>query len=494
MIVLGHARDFVGRRVFPGNYKHLFPSGGRPALFTASGSFYTRRLYGRIKDCWNRPITGTPGRFVEVLLRVRTEDDEFVLSGSSKKCLNLASYNYLGYSGVFNEEVKKIIDRYPIAYSAPAKFLPECPIVKAVEHEIAKFLYKEDAIVFSMGFATNACTIPHLVDKGDLILTDSLNHSSIFFGTRVSPCKIQVFPHNNMSALESMLRHALVQGQEITRRPFGRILVIVEGLYSMEGECVLLRELMALKKKYKFFLFIDEAHSIGAMGKTGRGVCEYLGIDFDEIDVLMGTFTKSFGAAGGYIAASKKIIAQLRQKSELISRGEQVSPVVASQILESLKRIQSKEGIADIQLLAESSTYFRNSLKQMGFIVIGEEASPVVPLLLYNPGKIAEFSRMCLQENLAVVVVGYPATPVISSRVRFCLSVVHTREDLDMALVVISKVGDLLGLKMLSTSAKPESEPATAANPEKLEKPATSANPANPANPDNPETPETSVE
>ncbi|KAI5191086.1 serine palmitoyltransferase [Nematocida minor] len=448
VIVLGHARDFVGQMIFPKLYKHMFASDGRPPLFTASGSFYTRRLYGRLSDCWNRPITGIPGRNVKVLIRARNKDGDMSLTGESKVCLNLASYNYLGYAGKYNNEAKKALHKHPIAYCGPVKFLPPCPLVKKLEKEISGFLYKEDAIVFPMGFATNACSIPYLVSKGDLIIADSLNHSSIFFGTRISPCKVERFAHNDIPMLEKILRKAIIEGQDRTHRPIGRILVIVEGIYSMEGECVKLNEIIELKKKYPFYLFIDEAHSIGAMGKTGRGVCEYLGVDFKDIDLLMGTFTKSFGASGGYIAANKKIINLLRKRSELINRGEQMPPVVATQILECLKRMQTEEGIAEIQKLSAKSRYFRSALLKMRFIVIGEKDSPVVSLMLYNPGKIAEFSRMCLKENIAVVVVGYPATPVISSRVRFCLSVAHTKEDLDRALSVIDKIGDLLGLKM----------------------------------------------
>lgn len=448
VIVLGHARDFIGQMLFPNAYKHMFSSDGRPPLFTASGSFYTRRLYSRISDCCNRPIRGIPGRIVEVLIRTRSKDGEMSLTGESKACLNLASYNYLGYAGKYNEEAKAALYSHPVAYCGPVRFLPGCPLVKEVEKEISTFLYKEDAIVFPMGFATNACTIPYLVSKGDLIIADSLNHSSIFFGTRVSPCKVERFKHNDIRMLENILRKAIIEGQDRTHRPIGRILVIVEGIYSMEGECVKLDEIIELKEKYSFYLFIDEAHSIGAMGRTGRGVCEYLGVDFSKIDLLMGTFTKSFGASGGYIAANRKIINLLRKRSELINRGEQMPPVVAVQIIKCLRRMRTKAGIAEIQELAEKSQYFRSALIKMGFIVIGEKNSPVVPLMLYNPGKIAEFSRMCLKENIAVVVVGYPATPVISSRVRFCLSVAHTKEDLDRALYVIDKIGDLLGLKI----------------------------------------------
>jgi len=448
VITLGHARDFVGRRLFPSMYRHFFPNRGRPPLFTTSASFYTRRLYGRIKDAWNRPITGTPGRVVSVLIQTRTKDGEFVLTGEKRPCLNLGSYNYLGNAGKHNQEVKSALDTHPLLYCAPSSFIPACPLIQKLEKEIAVFLEKEDAVVFPMGFATNSCTIPYLVDRGDLIVTDSLNHSSIFFGTRVSPCKVEIFEHNNIDALQKIIQRAVVRGQDGTYKAYGRILVIVEGLYSMEGECVPLRKLVALKKKYKFYLFVDEAHSIGAMGRTGRGVCEYLGVDFSEVDVLMGTFTKSFGAAGGYIASTKKVISLIRKKSELVKRGDQLSPLVVTQILASLREMRTPEGVQMVQSLAEKSKYFRQELEQMGFVLLGEADSPVVPLMIFNPGKIAEFSRMCLKENIAVVVVGYPATSVVTSRVRFCLSAAHTEEDLRHALSVISKVGDILGLKM----------------------------------------------
>lgn len=455
IIVLGHARDFVGRRLFPHAYEHMFPHNGKPPLFSASSSFYTRRLYGRIKDCWNRPITGTPGRFVKVLLRVRNKSGDMVLTGEERLALNLSSYNYLGYAGEFNEEVIEVLKSHPAAYSSPSMFAPKCELVTRLEREVAEFLYKEDSIVFPMGFATNSCTIPYLVEKGDLIISDSLNHSSIFFGTRVSPSSVKIFKHNDMKELEALLVKSISQGQDITHRSLGKILVIVEGIYSMEGEAVNLKALMELKKRYKFYLFVDEAHSIGAMGRTGRGMCEHLGVDFGEADVLMGTFTKSFGAAGGYIAGSKKLIDKVRRRSELVSHGEQMPPGVVMQILAAFKRTRSPEGIATVKRLAENSVYFREKLKESGFVVLGERESPVVPLLLYNPGKIAEFSRLCLLENVAVVVVGYPATPVVSSRVRFCLSAAHTREDLDKVLGVVRNIGGILGLMMNKRSARP---------------------------------------
>jgi serine palmitoyltransferase len=198
-------------------------------------------------------------------------------------------------------------------------------------------------------------------------------------------------------------------------------------------------------------MYLDEAHSVGALGPNGRGVCDYYGIDPSEIDILMGTFTKSFGAAGGYIAGSKKLVDQLRLHSHSAVYAESVSIPVIKQIYSSMRMIMGEdyglEGRHRIQTLARNSRFFASELRKMGFMVYGND-SPVVPLLLMNPAKIPAFSREMLKRGIAVVVVGYPATPIITSRVRFCISAAHTMEDLHWALEQISEVGDLLLLKM----------------------------------------------
>ena len=160
----------------------------------------------------------------------------------------------------------------------------------------------------------------------------------------------------------------------------------------------------------------------------------------------MGTFTKSFGAAGGYICGSKQLIDRLRLGCSS-TYTESVSIPVAQQIITAFSHIQSEEGKSKLDQIKENSKYFHTELVKMGFLVYGEIDSPVVPVLLFNLGKVAAFSRMCLERGLAVVVVGYPATPMIETRARFCISSSHTREDLDRALAIVSEIGDILMLK-----------------------------------------------
>ena len=232
-----------------------------------------------------------------------------------------------------------------------------------------------------------------MVGKNCLILSDELNHTSLVLGARLSGATIKTFKHNDPKDLEAKLRKHIIEGHPITRRPWKKVLIIVEGVYSMEGSVVRLPEIIALKKKYKAYLYLDEAHSIGAMGEHGRGVVDYWGCNPKDVDIRMGTFTKSFGSAGGYIAGSKDLINFLRVNSHASCYASSMSPPVTAQILTSLKIIMgldgSNDGMRRIRQLSENTRYFRQKLIKMGFIVFGNNDSPVVPVMLYMTSKVA---------------------------------------------------------------------------------------------------------
>ncbi|KAI8827567.1 serine palmitoyltransferase component [Chytriomyces hyalinus] len=455
LIITGHLRDFIGFRLNPQAFAHLRNKNGYAPINSGFDTFYHRRLYTRIRDVFNRPITNVPGRTVTLLNRVSNDYNKtFQLTGETREVLNLSSYNYLGFAqneGPCADAVELAIKRYGVSTGAARMDGGSSDLHYEAENLVARFMGKEAAIIISMGFATNSTTIPALVSKGCLIISDELNHSSLVFGARVSGASIKVFKHNDTADLESVLRAAISQGQPRTHRPWKKILVVVEGLYSMEGNICNLPGIVALRNKYKFYLYLDEAHSVGAMGPNGRGICDYYGIDPSNVDILMGTFTKSFGAAGGYLSASKEIIDHIRFTSHSSVYAESITAPILQQIITSMRIIMGEEHGADgrrrIQQLARNSKYFCSELKRMGFIVYGVD-SPVVPLLLCHPAKIPAFSREMLKRGIAVVVVGYPATPIITSRVRFCISAAHTMDDIKWALEQISEVGDILRLKV----------------------------------------------
>ena len=437
-------------------YRKVFPSARRPCpagyapLVRDFDDMYTRRLYYRIRDCWNRVIDSRPGRVISVMERVSTDNNlTFAMTGKSLPCINVASYNYLGFSEDLPEITANNIvalERYGVSTCAGSAEGGRTDILNELEDKIASFVGKEAAVCYSMGFGTNFAAMPSLFGKETLIFSDSLNHASIVAGSRISECKVKVFPHQRVDILEKMIKSNIVHGQPRTRRPWRRIIIVVEGIYSMEGEIVDLPAVVRIKKKYNCLLYVDEAHSIGALGVTGRGVCEHCGVNPKDVDVLMGTFTKSFGSIGGYIAGDAALINYLRRLSSAALTCEALSSAACQQALSSLRVICGEDGSdvgkTKIRNLHDNAVYFRNGLRKLGLTVFGQETSPVIPAMLYNPAKMPAFSRKLLKRGLAVVVVGYPATSLIESRARFCVSAAHTRADLDHALQAIDEVAN----------------------------------------------------
>ncbi|KHJ46486.1 aminotransferase, class I/II [Trichuris suis] len=419
-------------------------------LYSDFESLYTRSVFMRIRDSWNRPICSAPG--AEVILLDRVTKDygwTFEFTGRKRTVINLGSYNYLGFaenSGTCAEQVERSIRDFGVGVCSSRQELGNLSIQKRLEELVAEFLGVEDAMCFPMGFATNSMTLPCLADKASLILSDELNHASLILGCRLSGARAVIFKHNGKSTcscyfydsnsplynylvdLEKKLRDAIVYGQPRTHKPYAKIIIVVEGIYSMEGTIVRLPEIIRLKKKYKAYLYLDEAHSIGCLGNNGRGVCDYFGCDPNDVDVMMGTFTKSFASAGGYVGGKKELIDFLRLNNHSACYGSSISPPLAQQIISCMEVIMGRDGTNEgkrrMAALRRNSIYFRKRLQQLGFILFGNYDSPVVPLMVY-------FSREMLKRRVGVVVVGFPATPITLGRARFCISAAHTKEQLD---------------------------------------------------------------
>ncbi|KAJ2611473.1 serine palmitoyltransferase component [Coemansia sp. RSA 1365] len=458
ILVIAHVEDFFGMIFLPEKYVNLRVQNGYAPMVSDFESLWTRHVYFRMLDCFNRPIGSVAGGYVKLCERISHDYNRTIhYTGGLQNVLNLASYNYLGFAqgeGLCADRAIKEMAENNLTQSSTRAEVGRSRLLVETEDVVARFVGTEAALIVSMGYATNALNIPALVSEGCLIISDALNHNSLVAGARLSGAIIRVFKHNDTRDLEKLLRRSIIQGQPRTHRPWKKILVVVEGLYSMEGEYCNLPKIVELRHKYGFYLFVDEAHSIGALGKRGRGVCDLFNVNPREVDVLMGTFTKSFGAAGGYIAGNKELIDYLRLHSYSAVYAESMSVPVLAQISSSMRIIMGEdrenalEGQQHLKQLAENSIYFAQKLKDLGFMVIGDYGAPIIPLMLFNPTKMLAFARECHKRNIAVVVVSYPATTVVTSRVRICVSSAHTREDLDYALEQISEIGDLLLLKI----------------------------------------------
>ncbi|PWA49052.1 long chain base biosynthesis protein 2a [Artemisia annua] len=412
--------------------------------------FYIRRAYLRVQDCFNRPISSPPDTWVDVVERVSNDNNKILNSSQFKKfpkicapfknvpCAGIGfapppglpcSYNYLGFAAVDEYCTPRVIQSLKNYYASTCSARIDggtTSLHAELEQVVANFVRKPAALVTGMGYVTHSAILPVLIGK-----------------------------HLH---LEELLRENIVDGQPRTHRPWRKIIVVVEGIYSMEGEICKFPEIVSICKKYKAYVYLDEAHSIGAVGTTGRGVCELLDVDNADVDIMMGTFSKSFGSCSGYIAGSKELTRYLKYTCPAHLYATSISPPAAQQIISSIKVILGEDGTSrgalKLAKAHENSNYFRSKLQKMEFDVLGDYDSPVMPIMIYNPAKIAAFSRECLKRNVAVVTVTFPATPLLLARARICISAAHTQEDMVNALEVIGKVGDMVGIKYLPAEPK----------------------------------------
>ncbi len=255
LIIIGHIHDTIGKYVFRESFLYLVPHNGYAPLLSDSSSFYTRNLKRRLDDCFSRPVTGVCGR--TVVLLDRTSQDyyrSFEFTGTRTRALNVSAYNYLGFAqshGGCADAVEDCLRTYGVSSYGSRLGAGFLDLQQQAERLVARFVGHDDATVISMGFATNSTTIPAITSPGTLIISDEYNHASIRFGARLSGAHIRQYKHNDMHQLESLLRECISQGMPRTHRPWKKILLIVEGLYSMEGTLVNLPELIRLKEKYK---------------------------------------------------------------------------------------------------------------------------------------------------------------------------------------------------------------------------------------------------
>lgn len=353
--------------------------------------------------------------------------NKVIIEGEEK--INFSTYNYLGLNGDarINEFVKKTIDCYGTSVSGSRLLSGQIELHEKLEAKIAQFLSMEDAIVQVGGHSTNVNTIGNLVGEQDLILHDSLAHNSIIQGAILSHAKRKPFKHNNMEHLESELKKL--------RKKFRRALIIVEGVYSMDGDICNLPELIRIKKKYGALLMIDEAHSFGTIGMCGRGVTSYYNINSKDIDILMGTLSKSAASCGGYIAGSKKFIRHLRYNSPGFIFSCGLTPANTAAAYKAIELFEENE--ERIKKLKQNSKYFLNKVKELGYNVGLSFDTPIIPIILGDSKKALDMSNELFEKGINALPIVYPAVKENEARIRFFISASHTSEDLDKTVKIL---------------------------------------------------------
>jgi 8-amino-7-oxononanoate synthase len=346
--------------------------------------------------------------------------------------LNFSSYNYLGFSG--HPEVivaaKDAIDRYGTSVSASRLVSGERPIHRQLEKELAKHIGVDDAVVFVSGHATNVTTIGHLFDKNDLILHDSLCHDSILQGIYLSGAKRRAFSHDNTVELEQILAQV--------RSQYRRVLICSEGLFSMDGDICDLPRLIELKKRFQCNLIIDEAHSIGVLGPSGRGIGHHFpGIDPRDVDLWMGTLSKSFASCGGYIAGSKPLVLYLKFTAPGFLYSVGMSPPNTAAALKALELMQRHPEI--VERLRLRSKLFLELARSKGVNTGFSAGAAVIPAIIGNSIQCMQLSQALAARRINVQPIVHPAVEENAARLRFFISATHSEEEIHQAVTALSE-------------------------------------------------------
>jgi 8-amino-7-oxononanoate synthase len=355
--------------------------------------------------------------------------DYSVVNG--KKVLNFGSYNYLGMSGrkEVAEAAKKAIDTYGTSASGSRILAGEKRIYQELEQEIARWKNTQDAIVLAAGNLTNTTFVGNFCTENDAIFFDMLSHSSVDQGCRLSSAYTKRFPHNDFNSLDRIL--------EKTRDRYEKVLISVEGVYSMDGDIAPVPEFVRLKKKYGCILMVDEAHSSGVIGTHGGGVDEYFGLAPDDIDIKIGTLSKATGSIGGFIAGSKNLVMYLKYNLPGFLFAAGISPPSAAAALTAIRIIRRDPSI--IGRLHSNVACFMAEARMRGFDTCLAGESPIIPVMIGKDEDAFMISKMMLNKGVFVPTAVFPAVPRDKARLRFNVISEHSHEQIRMALTSLSE-------------------------------------------------------
>ncbi|MFH1421136.1 MAG: pyridoxal phosphate-dependent aminotransferase family protein [Planctomycetota bacterium] len=358
---------------------------------------------------------------------------EVVING--RKVLMIGSNNYLGLSihPKVKEAAIEAIKRYGSTCSGSRYLNGTLTLHTELEEKLAEFLNKEAALVFSTGFQTNQGAIAPLVNRGEVIYCDRENHASIIDGCRLSFGDTKKFKHNDMNDLEELL----VSDQDVDGK-----LIIVDGVFSMSGDISALSSIVSLGEKYNTGIMVDDAHGIGVLGENGRGTSEHFNVE-DDVDLVMGTFSKSFASLGGVIAGREEVVHYIKHFSRAMIFSASIPPANVASVLASLEIIK-KEPERRVKLLANARK-MREGFKLMGFRVL-EGITPIVPVFIGEEANTFHFCIELLKEGIFATPIISPAVPPDQTLIRTSYMATHTDSQLDRVLEIFGNLGKKFGL------------------------------------------------
>ena len=351
-----------------------------------------------------------------------------------KPCLMLASNNYLNLANDprLKEAAIKAIEKYGAGAGSDWSIAGTMDIHIELYKKIAEFKGTEDAITFQTGFAANAGLIPQLAGKGDLLVSDELNHGSIIDGVRLSKAERAIYPHSDMAALEKILKEA-------DKKDYRRIIILTDGVFSMDGDIAKMKEICKLAEEYRAMVYVDDAHGEGVLG-DGHGIGRHFGLE-KEIHFQIGTFSKAFGSFGGMLAGSSDLIKFAYNKARTWLLSAAFPPHVAAANIAALEIVEKEP--ERVRKLWENTKYFKKEIESMGYDT-GLSETPIIPVIIGDSKKTKEFAERLYQEGIFALAIVYPMVARDKARIRNQMNAGMTREDLDFALNAYEKIGKKL--------------------------------------------------
>ncbi len=407
-----------------------------------------------------------------LLVRIRTIEGPqgawIMVDGN--KVFNLCSNNYLGFAN--NPQLKvtaqKAIEKYGVGPAAVRTIAGTTALHKELERKLSLFKGAESTISFQSGFCANLAVIPALVGEGNVVFSDELNHASIIDGCRLSRAKIVRYEHCNPKDLQAKISDEIHTNQRLTKEVKNtppqsppsqggaeevknsfseekrgrRMLIITDGVFSMEGDVAPLPEIVEIAENFGAITMVDDAHGEGVLGRGGRGIVDHFNLH-GKVDVEVGTMSKAFGVVGGYVSGSKRLTDYLAQKGRPFLFSSAVTAADVAACIAAVDTLSASNTL--VKQLWENTAFFQEKMRQIGFN-LGNTKTPITPVMIGDAKVAKDFSQRLFEEGIFAQAIGYPTVPIGRARIRVMLSATHSTSDLEWAIEHFERIGKLSGV------------------------------------------------